>query len=75
MACLSKRARQIYMLVAAKRQLKKSHLELNFGPSLRSRLDGESEEGFWNLETDSVISYQLLGQIEDSEGFTLTSSG
>jgi hypothetical protein len=58
-------------LAAAKRQLKKSHLELNADLSLRSRLHDESEEGSWNPETDSVVSYQLLEQIEDSEEIEL----
>jgi hypothetical protein len=67
MARLSKRARQIYTSAAAKRQMKESHLELNVDPSLRSRLHDESEEGSWKLETDSVISCQLLEQIEEED--------
>jgi hypothetical protein len=44
MVRLSKRARQIYTLAAAKRQLKKSHLELNVDLSLRRRLHDQSGE-------------------------------
>jgi hypothetical protein len=41
--------------------------KLNVDPSLRRRLHDESEEGSWNPEIDSAISYQLLEQIGDSE--------
>jgi hypothetical protein len=42
-------------------------LELNVDASLRSRLHDESEEGSWNPESDSVISCQLLKQIEEED--------
>jgi hypothetical protein len=42
-------------------------LELNVDPSLRSRLHDESGEGSWNPETDSMISCQLLEQIEEED--------
>jgi hypothetical protein len=58
MARLSKRARQIYTLAAAKRQRKESYLELIVDASFRSRLHNESEEGSWDPESDSVISCQ-----------------